>query len=163
MRKIFNLRRGAAGFARAESGTQFVEVAIVLPLLLILLGGTFEFAHFYYNYTTLKTAVRAGARHACKWRKEDSWTVPETRNMVVYGDFSDTSKGPIMPGLAPSHIQITANGPTNRVESVTVQVVGYKYKPLFDLGGMIGVEALSLKIDLNPSVTMKQLFHGPVA
>src|ERR1700682_2155511 len=96
-------------FFRRENGTQMVELAIALPMMLILLGGLAEFGRFFYTYTTLTNAVRGGARHACKWEKGASWTVPEVSKMVVYGDFSDTSNGPILPGLTTANVQIDAN------------------------------------------------------
>lgn len=151
-------------FWRGERGSQFVELAIALPVLLVLLGAATEFARYFYTYSTLTNAVRAGARHACKWQKSASWTFPETSNMVVYGDYSDTSHGPILPGLTTGNVVITANGPSvNNIDSVTVKIVNYKYQPLFDLGKLTGIPALSLNIDMNASATMHQLFNGPVA
>lgn len=156
---IHKIRR----FMRRERGTQLVELAITLPVMLILLGAATEFGRFFYSYTTLTNAVRAGARHACKWERSASWTFPETANMVVYGDFSDTSKGPILPGLSTGNVVVQANGPSaNRIDSVTVSIVNYKYQPLLDLGKLTGISALSLKINMNANATMKQLFNGPV-
>ncbi len=159
LRRALSPRR----FARRERGSQLVEVAIVLPIMLMLLGSAAEFAHFFYSYSALTNAVRSGARHASKWEVGASWTIPETQRMVVYGDFSDTSKGPILPGLTTSNVQVKANGaPPHRIQSVTVSIVNYKYKPFFDLGKMIGVPSLSLNVNMNASATMKQLFNGPV-
>lgn len=150
-------------FARSERGTQLVEAALVLPIMIMLLGATAEFAHFFYSYSTLTNAVRSGARHASKWEIGASWTIPETQRMVVYGDFSDTSKGPILPGLATANVQVKANGASpHTIQSVTVSVVNYKYKPLFDLGKLVGVPALSLNVNMNATATMKQIFNGPV-
>ena len=151
-------------FANDDSGTQIVELAIALPVMLLLLGGVAEFSRFFYTYTTLTNAVRGGARHACKWEKGSSWTVPETQRMVVYGDFNDTSKGPILPGLTTSNVQVVANGPSvNNIDSVTVQITGYNYQPLFDLGRLTGVSGLSLNVPMKASATMHQLYNGPTA
>lgn len=149
---------------RRERGTQLVELAIVLPVMLLFLGAAAEFGNFFYNYSALTSAVRAGARHACKWQRSASWTFPETSNLVVYGDYSDTSKGPILPGLTTSNVVVQANGPSaNDIDSVTVKIVNYKYQPLFDLGKLTGNPAFSLNIDMNANATMHQLFNGPVA
>jgi hypothetical protein len=164
MQNQTKLPRRIRRFVKKERGTQLVELAIVLPVMLMLFASVAEFSQFFYQYTTLTNAVRGGARHACKWEKNASWTVPETSRMVVYGDFSDTSKGPILPGLSTSNVQIDANGPSvNRIDSVTVRIVNYKYKPLFDLGKITGVPALTLNIDMNASATMHQLYNGPTA
>jgi hypothetical protein len=149
-------------FFRQEGGSQLVELALVLPIMLVLMGAAAEFGRFFYTYSTLENAVRAGARHASKWRITEPWEFPETSRMVVYGDFSDTSKGPILPGLSTSNVSITANGPSaNKIDSVTVKIVNYQYQPIFDVGKLTGIPALSLKINLNASSTMHQLFNGP--
>lgn len=149
-------------FCRKQRGSQIVELALVLPIMLVLLGSAAEFGRYFYYYSTLENAVRAGARHAAKWRISEPWEFPETSRMVVYGDFSDTSKGPILPGLSTSNVSITANGPSaNTVDSVTVKIVNYQYQPIFDVGKLTGIPALSLKINLSASATMHQLFNGP--
>jgi Flp pilus assembly protein TadG len=159
-RQAFRLRR----FARRERGSQLVEIAITLPIIVMLLGAGAEFGRFFYTYTTLTNAARQGARHACKWEIGSSWTIPETQKMVVYGDYSDTSHGPILPGLTTANVQITANGPSaHAIQSVTVKIVNYKYQPLFDLGKLTGIPALSLNINMNATATMKQIFNGPIA
>ena len=151
-------------FFRRQDGTQIVELAIALPVMLMLLGSVAEFGRFFYTYTTLTNAVRAGARHACKWERNASWTFPETSNMVVYGDFSDTSHGPILPGLTTSNVVVQANGASvNNIDSVTVKIVNYQYQPLFDIGKLTGVPALSLNINMNASATMHQLYNGPTS
>lgn len=151
-------------FVSDERGTQLLELAIALPVMLMLLGSVAEFGRFFYTYTTLTNAVRAGARHASKWERNASWTFPETSKMVVYGDYSDTSKGPILPGLSTSNVVVQANGPApNKIDSVTVKIVNYKYQPLFDLGKITGISALTLNIDMNANATMHQLYNGPTA
>jgi hypothetical protein len=159
-----NLMNELRRFIRRERGTQLVELAIVLPVMLMFLGAAAEFGNLFYTYTTLTNPLRAGARHACKWERNASWTFPETSNMVVYGDYSDTSKGPILPGLTTSNVVVQANGPSvNNIDSVTVKIVNYQYQPLFDLGSLTGNPSLSLRINLNANATMHQLFNGPVS
>lgn len=164
--RIRQCRFGAKvrNFARQERGTQMVELAIVIPVMLMLLGATAEFGRFFYTYSTLTNAVRAGARHACKWERNASWTYPETSRLVVYGDYSDTSDGPILPGLSTSNVVVTANGASvNNIDSVTVKIVNYQYVPLFNLGQLTGIPALNMNVNMNANATMHQLFNGPVA
>ena len=109
-------------------------------------------------------AVRAGARHACKWERNASWTFAETSEMVVYGDYSDTSAGPIVPGLSTGNVVVQANGPSaNNIDSVTVKIVNYKYTPLFDLGKLTGVPSLSLNVDMNASAHHASVLQWTVA
>jgi Flp pilus assembly protein TadG len=49
---------------RNERGQTMVEFALVLPILLVLLLGIFQFGVAFNNYVTLTDAVRAGARKA---------------------------------------------------------------------------------------------------
>jgi len=151
-------------FIGDRRGSQFVEFAIVVPVMVLMLGAATEFARFFYYYSTLDNAVRAGARHACKWERNASWTIPETTNMVVYGDYSDTSQGPVLPGLTTSNVVVQANGPSvNNIDSVTVKIVGYSYVPMFNLGTLTGIPSLSMSIPMNASATMHQLYNGPTA
>lgn len=164
MRRSINTQQGVRRFLKKERGTQILELAIALPVMLMLLGAVGEFGRFFYTYSALENAVRAGARHACKWERNASWTVPETTRMVVYGDFSDTSNGPILPGLTTSNVVVQANGPSvNNIDSVTVSIVNYRYTPLFDLGAITGIPSLTLDIPMNASATMHQLYNGPTA
>lgn len=158
----FSIKNFISRLARTERGAQLVEAALVMPVLMVLLAGIAEFGNFFYQYSTLTTACRAGARHACKWRRDSSWVTPETSTLVVYGDYSDTSKGPILPGLTTSNVSIVANGPSvNAIDSVTVSIVGYNYKPLFDLGAMTGIRSLSMNVPIKATATMHQLYNGP--
>lgn len=151
-------------FLRDRRGVQLVEFAIVVPIMVILLAGATEFARFFYYYSTLTNAVRAGARHASKWERNASWTYPETSRLVVYGDYSDTSQGPILPGLATSNVVVQPNGPgVNSIDSVTVKIVNYQYQPMFNLGTLTGIPSLNMSINMNASATMHQLYNGPSA
>lgn len=162
-RKISTLGR-IRRFGKEDRGTQLLELAIALPVMLLMFGAVAEFGRFFYTYTTLTNAVRGGARHASKWEKGSSWTVPETQRMVVYGDFSNTSNGPILPGLTTNHVAVISNGPSvNNIDSVTVRITGYNYVPLFDVGKLTGISGLSLNIPLRASATMHQLYNGPTA
>src|SRR4051812_20192755 len=49
--------------ARRERGVQMAEMAIILPLFLILFATTAEFGRFFYEYSTLAKATRAGSRY----------------------------------------------------------------------------------------------------
>jgi Flp pilus assembly protein TadG len=164
MRKPIKKLKWVRRFLGDQKGTQILEFAIALPVMLILLASVAEFGRFFYQYTTLTNAVRAGARHASKWQRNSSWTIPETRGIVVYGDYGASSGTPIVPGLSPTNVSVVANGnPPNDVDSVTVSITGYNYVPLFDLGALTGIPSLSLNIPMNATATMHQLYNGPTA
>ena len=50
-------------FRRDERGLQLEETAIVIPVYLMLFGATAEFGRYFYEYSTLAIASRAGSRY----------------------------------------------------------------------------------------------------
>ena len=52
------------GRRRRERGAAAVEMAIVLPLLVLLLGGIIDFGWLFFNEVMLANAAREGARGA---------------------------------------------------------------------------------------------------
>lgn len=170
MRKPIKTQQRVRRFLKKERGTQLLELAISLPLMLVLLGGVAEFGRFFYTYTILTNAVRGGARHASKWERSASWMngpCAETEKLVVYGQIwcPPTAAPPaILPGLTESNVVVQANGPApNKIDSVTVKIVNYQYQPLFNLGQLTGIPALSMNINMNANATMHQLYNGPTA
>lgn len=152
--------RRARLLARGERGTQLVELAIVLPLLVLMLGAAAEFGRFFYTYQTLAKATRTGARYLTTETatgKKD----PTAENLVVYGNEAGTGT-PVVSGLSPSQVQISRTGGTSAFpERVTVKIVSYTYEPLFDLGKLVGKPSLSLRIDVSPSTTMRYFSSIP--
>jgi len=144
---------------------QLAELAIVLPILVLLFAATAEFGRYFHEYTTLAKAARIGARYlatACVKPVEDV----NAKNLVVYGNVAGTGS-PVLGGLDPSNITITKRDSTGAVmaagvpQTVTVDVTNFKFQPLFNLGGLMNNNGLSLNIDLKPSVTMRYLLTTP--
>lgn len=155
-RRLLDLQR----FRRDESGLQLVEVTIVIPIFLMVFAATAEFGRYFYEYTTLAKAARVGSRYLCTaptLAAEDT----KAKNIVVYGN-SAGSGSPILTGLSPSHVVITRQGGTSVLpETITVQIVGYKHQPIFDLGKLTKSVGLSVNVDVKPSVTMRYLLTQP--
>jgi Flp pilus assembly protein TadG len=155
-RRLLDLHR----FRRNERGLQLVETAIVIPVFLLLFGATAEFGRYFYEYTTLAKASRAGSRYlatAGVSGTEDA----VAKNIVVYGNTAGTGS-PLLTGLATSHVVITREGGTPVLpQTVTVSIVGFKHEPIFDLGKLTTVTALSTNVDVKPSVTMRYLLTQP--
>jgi Flp pilus assembly protein TadG len=153
-------RRLVRRLARSERGTQLVELAIVLPVLVIMLGAAAEFGRFFYTYQTLAKATRTGARYLTT-ETANGKKDPTAENLVVYGNEAGTGT-PVVSGLSPSQVQITRSGGSSAFpERVTVKIVGYTYAPLFDLGKLVGKKSLSLSIDVTPSTTMRYFSSIP--
>jgi Flp pilus assembly protein TadG len=160
MRRRGKITRRFFSFAREERGAQLVELAIVLPIFLMLFGAAAEFGRYFYEYTTLDKAVRAGSRYlatAAVNAGEDT----KARNIIVYGNPNGTGT-PIVKGLTTANVVITREGGVPVLpQTVTVQISGYKYQPIFDLGKLIKTPSLSMNIDVKPSVTMRYLLTQP--
>src|ERR671921_647965 len=92
---------------RGEAGAPLAEVAIVLPLLLVLFGATAEFGRFFYTYATLAKATRSAARYLTASNKA---TDADAQRLVVYGTTGDGAVEPIVPGLDTSNVDIEREG-----------------------------------------------------
>ncbi len=167
IRKIRNTRRSRrfqwlSRFRRDERGVQLIETAIVIPILFVLFAGVAEFGRYFYEYTTLSKASRLGARYlAAKAVSGPNNWQSNAKNIVVYGNIAGTGT-PILSGLTADNVDITYEGGTAGIpDRVKVSITGYEHQPLFDLGGLLNNDALSLEIDVKPSVTMKYLLTQP--
>ncbi|MFZ5626308.1 MAG: TadE/TadG family type IV pilus assembly protein [Bacillota bacterium] len=95
---------------RGERGQALVEMALVLPLLLMLLFGIIEFGRIFHAYLTVNNGAREGARLA----------VVGAQDTAIIARIKDTAVG-----LDSSKLQITiAPAYSNRLrgQPVTVQV-----------------------------------------
>jgi Flp pilus assembly protein TadG len=156
-RAYSNLRR----FARNERGVQLVELALVLPIFLMLFAAVAEFGRFYYEYSTLAKGARAGARYLATARTNGLDDLA-AKNLVVYGNTAGTGS-PILSGLSATNVTITRLDSAGVPQTggtpmtVSVQITNYKHSPIFNLGKLTNNTSLSLAIDLKPIVTMRYL------
>ena len=167
IRKIRNTRRSRRfqwlnRFRRDEQGVQLLEIAIVIPILLVLFAAVAEFGRYFYEYTTLAKGSRIGARYlASKSVMSSTDYKALAKNLVVYGNTAGTGE-PILDGLTADNVTVTyAGGTVGLPETVTVSITGYQHDPLFDLGGLLNNDDLSLAIEVKPSVTFRFLLTTP--
>ncbi|HEX7178075.1 MAG TPA: TadE family protein [Pyrinomonadaceae bacterium] len=145
-------------FGRREDGTQMIEFAIVLPILLLLFAGATEIGRMFHTYTTLAKATRAGARYLTTVQSVSAST-NAAKNVVMCGSAAGCG-GQDQPELILSDLtadQIEITPPVNgaAVKYVTVSITGYTYQPLvFDLNTMTGSSGV-FNPDLSPSTTMR--------
>lgn len=155
-RRLHPLQR----FRRDERGVQLVEVAIVIPIFLILFGATAEFGRYFYEYTTLTKAARGATRYLTV-NPVGAASDTTAKNMVVFGNPAGTGT-PILPGLTTANVEITREGGVPVLpERITVKIVDYKHDPIFDVGALTKTDGLSLNVDVKPSVTMRYLLTQP--
>lgn len=175
VRKIRNARRWQRlnwlnRFRRDEQGVQLVEIAIVLPLMLMMFAAVGEFGRYFYEYTTLAKAARVGARlMAAKpvSSPNKDWQLAAKR-LVVYGNTTG-SGSPVLPGLTVANVDLVFQGGTYDPDdgsgvpaTVTVKIINYTHEPIFDLGKLTKIQGLSLNIDVKPSITMRYMLNSSV-
>jgi hypothetical protein len=165
--KVRNLSTAAAKnvakkFVAREHGTQLAELAIVLPILLVLFGATAEFGRFFYTYTTLAKATRAGARYLINVPVKASEDLRAQRLVKCGTPTADCGDDEaVVSGLDIDHISITRQGPSTTVpETITVSIEDFTYEPLFDLGALTN-QSISLNVEVRPSTTMRYLLSQP--
>jgi Flp pilus assembly protein TadG len=168
IRKIRNIRRsrrlhGLSRFRRDERGVQLIETAIVVPIMLLLFASVAEFGNYFYEYTTLAKASRVGARYLASKCANGSATNygAIAKNIVVYGNAAGSGDR-LLERLDVNNVNVVYAGGTVGVPAtVTVSITGFQHEPVFDLGGLLHNDDLSLAVDVKPSVTMRYLLTQP--
>jgi Flp pilus assembly protein TadG len=152
-------------FRRDDRGLQLVELAIVLPILIVLLAAVAEFGRYFQEYTTLAKGSRVAARYLA--------TAPtcsaddlNAKRLVVYGNTAGTGS-PIVNGLSVNNVNIVRRNAAGDVTTgfpttVTVEIINYQHTSIFDLGGLTRSTSASLNIAVKPSVTMRYLLTQPI-
>jgi len=101
--------------ARDVRGASAAEMALVTPLLLIIMFGSFELGNYFFNEHTLVKAVRDGARFAARQSFSsypDCSTVTTaaqdaTKNVVMYGYLSGTNT--LTPNISAANITVSTS------------------------------------------------------
>lgn len=151
-------------FRRNERGVQLVELAIVLPVLVVLFAAAAEFGRYFYEYTTLAKGTRVAARYLLTERTNGD-DDDCAKNLVVYGNFAGTGN-PIVNGLQRSNVEITRRSLAGVLmtggvpNTVTIKIVDFPHTSVFDLGGLTR-SSTTLNINVSPSVTMHYLLTQP--
>ncbi|HZK18677.1 MAG TPA: TadE/TadG family type IV pilus assembly protein [Clostridia bacterium] len=97
---------------KGQRGQSLVEFALVLPLLIILLMGIFEFGRIFSSYVMITNAAREGARNVVVGR-DDSQVSADILNMAGALDVGNVT------------VVINPGGESRvRGSSVTVEVAG---------------------------------------
>ena len=171
VRKVRLMRRlrrrlSLRNLVRNERGTQLAELAIVLPVMLLLFGGTVEFGRYFYSYSTLSKAARIGSRYLVT-AKVSTYEKDQAKKLVVYGNTAGTGS-PLIEGLTVDQVVVTARNAAGTEinagvpQTITVEIVNFKHKPLVNLGGLLKNDDFSLDIDIKPRVTMRYLLTTPL-
>jgi Flp pilus assembly protein TadG len=150
-----------SGCKRAQRGIAAIEMAITLPVLLLLLVATAELGRAFYQYNTLTKSIRGAARYLSIEATDGESKVIElssdkqtaTRNLVVY---SNTAGGgdPIVAGLDAGDVTVA------QIDGSHFEVtVSFDYQPIFLRIPTFGYSASDVDtgLTLTASVTMRAL------
>jgi Flp pilus assembly protein TadG len=110
-------------------------MAFVLPVLLLLILGTIDFAQVMYAYCTVSEAARAGARYAIVHGSMAASPVGPTANDATVASVVQNYS----PALNTNNLTITSswgNGTNSATSPVTVSA---SYQCPLSIGGLIGL------------------------
>ncbi len=115
------LRRTSA----SDTGAELLELAIALPILLLVIAGIVDFAFLFQRYEVVTNAAREGARVAIL----PDFTVADVQNRVnAYLAASGLTAAAPAPTVTYSSVEVTPGGPSIDVVKVIVQ---YPHQFLF--------------------------------
>lgn len=87
-------------FASEKRGTAGAEMALMLPLMMIILFTAFEAGHYFYTEQKIIEAVRQGARYAGRL-PFDSYTCPSTIDAAATGRIKTVTRTGKVDGTVP--------------------------------------------------------------
>ena len=117
-----------------QNGVALVELALIIPLLLLLTFITTEFGRAMFEYNAVTKATRDAVRYLSF--QTPGTKITEARNLIVYGNLAGTGT-PLARGLTLTNVPagsccIWQTAGTNPVvNTVTVRVSSYTFRPLF--------------------------------
>jgi Flp pilus assembly protein TadG len=69
-----------------DRGSNLVELALVLPLLLLLLAGVLDLGRIYHTYVVMLNASREGARYAAEYPSNVANIIRVVQNEAAFSD-----------------------------------------------------------------------------
>ena len=173
MRKLLDRFRKLRILAKDESGDTLAEMALTVPLLIVLLAGVAEIGRYFQSYTTLTKSTRAAARYLSN-HQYNNVEIARAKNLVVCGRLTAcTADERLVKGASVANvcIQTTKVAGSEQIEFVTVSIprdatktcdadaVATKlpYEPIFNLGALLNNPSFSLTYPLAPSTTMRYI------
>ncbi len=144
---------------KRQQGLAMTEMAIVLPVLLMLIFASAEFGRAFWQYNALTKSVQDAARHAAGRGLFGSTGVvivtdqlrSEVANLTVYGNTAG-SGAPILAGLTTSGVTLESPGDGDIL--VRTQ---YTYEPIFGFIPSFDGSSLATIYDFEAVVRMRAL------
>ena len=144
---------GRCGFksVRAQRGLSMVELALTLPLLVLLMLTFAEFGRMLFQYNSMEQASRDAGRYVASqaWNSTlgtvqlSTALIAQTRNVAVYGVPANPNGYPAAaPGLTTGNVTVSAVGTDHVRVSIAytfVPVIGSSIPALFGSSVPLGL------------------------
>jgi Flp pilus assembly protein TadG len=117
----------------SERGAELLELAIALPILMLIIGGVVDFAIMFQRYEVVTNAAREGARVAVL---PDFTTADIQSRVTSYLAASGLTDAAPAPSVAYTS-EVTPGGPSIDVVKVTVQYP-HQFLLLTPLSALVG-------------------------
>ena len=119
---------------RRQRGAALIELALIMPLLLLLTFITTEFGRAMYEYNSVVKATRDAVRYLSV--QTPGTHITEARNLMVYGNTAGTGT-PLARGLSLTNVPAGSCctwqtvGANPIINTVTVRITSYTFHSLF--------------------------------
>ena len=156
---------------KSERGAELVEFALMLPILLVIIAGLWDFGRAYRTYQAITNAAREGARlavvpaginqkQAVQNRVKDYLTKSSLDTSFITSGNIDTYIDVRNPLNSPANTAVTVNLPGGATAVVTVSRISVNYPFTFSIFGpvirlWVPSSTLGGSITLRTSVTMQ--------
>jgi len=117
-----------------QSGVALVELALIIPLLLLLTFITTEFGRAMYEYNAVTKSTRDAVRYLSF--QTPGTHIAEAQNLMIYGSIENTGT-PLVRGLSLANVPAAScctwqtAGTNPVINTVTVRISGFTFHSLF--------------------------------
>ena len=141
------VRRG-----RSESGAELIELALVLPILLLMFGGIVDFALMFQRYLVVSNAAREGARIAVL----PGYTQTDVQNRVIDYVRNGTGDYALSPSATLTVVTIDPPGATPPFPAAQVSVsMTHSYWLMGSVTSLFGSGGSWTSLTLTARATMR--------
>jgi TadE-like protein len=154
-------------FVKSKRGGALAELAILVPVLVVMLAIVTELGRLFQTYTALSKSTRVAARYLSNNAYDDGH-IALAKNVAVCGKTDCTDTDPVVPGLTVDNIDVEpdaefkAGGGGGNPKTVTIRIQNYTFQPIFNLNALIGNNRF-MTLPASGSTTMYYMWIDPVA
>lgn len=106
---------------RCDSATSILEAAIIIPIMVVLMGGIFDFGRAYGTISAGQKSMRSAVRFLTRLPAEtvcSSWALAQAKNIALYGNTAGTGNL-LVPNWTAGDITLTTKPSNCPATSVT--------------------------------------------